>query len=101
MRLTYSRDGRHPGADPMFRIALVAGILASFPLAFAATLFLLGVSGAVASAILVGASIGAVCVRGAILAADRFIRPMVFDREQRNQEIVPSRYAIEEHSHHG
>lgn len=101
MRLTYSRDGKHPGVDPMFRIALGAGILASFPIAFTVSLFLIGLSGDIGSAVLIGASTGAISLRGALLAVDRFVRPPVFDREQRRQEIIPSRYATEEHSHHG
>lgn len=95
MRLTHSRDGKRV-IDPLLCISLGVGALAAFPLGAAVNYFLTGTDGALATAILIGASAGAVILRGSVIAFDRLVRPGLFDREQRKHEIVPFRYTEQE-----
>jgi hypothetical protein len=89
MRMTFSRDGKHSDTDPMSCIALGAALLVVSPV-FAVVAYLPDVlAGMLAPSLLVVTSVVAIIVRGIVLFADRFIRPAVFDREQRQHEAVP------------
>jgi len=91
-RLTYSRDGRHVGGDPFERrCRWTVGTLAVGFNAFVAVLGLPFISGA---ALVLVADV--VILTVGYWLSDHVIRPHVFDREQREHEIVPFRYA-EEH----
>jgi hypothetical protein len=95
MRLTLSRDGRIPVGDALRLMVVGFSVVAAIPLGFAVAWFLGG--RAVAPGLLVFVSAWAVITRGLVLAADRTIRPWLFDLEQRRHEIVPHHvFATEE-----
>lgn len=98
MRLTLSRDGRMPVGDLLRILVVGVSTLVALPLGFAVAAFLNG-HGALAPGLLIMISAWAVITRGLVLAADRTIRPWLFDREQRRHEIVPQHvFATEEES---
>jgi hypothetical protein len=97
MRLTLSRDGRMPVGDALHLLTVGTSTLLALPAGVAVALFFNGVNGALAPALLVFVSAWAVITRGLVLAADRTIRPWLFDLEQRRHEIVPHHmFAAEE-----
>lgn len=87
MRLTLSRDGRIPVGDALRLLVVGFSVMIAIPLGIAVAMVLGG--RALAPALLVFVSAWAVITRGLVLAADRTIRPWLFDREQRHHEIVP------------
>lgn len=95
MRLTLSRDGRIPVGDSLRLIVVAASVLLAIPAGVAVTLFFSG-RGALAPGLLIFVSAWAVITRGLVLAADRTIRPWLFDLEQRRHEIVPQTLFTEE-----
>lgn len=94
MRLTLSRDGRMPVGDVLRLLVVGISVMLAIPLGFAVALFLGG--RAIAPGLLIFVSAWAVITRGLVLAADRTIRPWLFDREQRRHEIVPQHLFAEE-----
>jgi hypothetical protein len=89
MRLTLSRDGRMPVGDVLHLLTVGTSVLLALPAGLAVALFLNGINGALAPGLLVLVSAWAVITRGLVLAADRTVRPWLFDLEQRRHEIVP------------
>jgi hypothetical protein len=87
MRLALSRDGRIPVGDVLHLMVVSISVALAIPFGLAVALFFGG--RALAPALLVFVSAWAVITRGLVLAADRTIRPWLFDLEQRRHEIVP------------
>jgi len=95
MRLTLSRDGRIPVGDVLRLLVVGLSVVVAIPCGLAVALFFNG-HGALAPGLLIFVSAWAVITRGLVLAADRTIRPWLFDLEQRRHEIVPQHLYTEE-----
>lgn len=94
-RLTYSRDGGHPGLDPFDRYARRAYATVAMS---AVTVFSMLVPASAFSVLLLALAL--VLLLLAWVACTVRIRPRVFDREQREHEIVPPYYAEEQRRDH-
>lgn len=95
-RTALFRGARHPESDPLdSRIrngTVISLITVNFVIMVPAMSFAFPVfsGNALFTVMLIGLAVDAVIMRGIWLIGQRWIRPRVFDREQRVHEIVPT-----------